>query len=301
MLERGVAGRARGRGAARATWRSSSPNAAAGWRVIDGLGHGDEAADAAERSPRGDPRARRGRAAATLLAACHEALLTTRGVVMTAAWFDLERSSCRGPASATSRRGSCARPRGSARTSRSSSAACSATGCRDPAGPRCRSSAATLVLITDGIDAAISPSLAARAPRSALAERILERHGRAPTTRWPSSSATGTADGKSGFAPLLARNWPAGHPPNGFTAYNQRAHATSLNHPPAHLAVPGGRRDRRSEYASDLSLDDIARRVASSRRQLQRAYAEIGQTTFRDHLTGVRMQKAAEMLATPRR
>ncbi len=52
------------------------------------------------------------------------------------------------------------------------------------------------------------------------------------------------------------------------------------------------------EYASDLSLDDIARRVASSRRQLQRAYAEIGQTTFRDHLTRVRMQKAAEMLST---
>jgi AraC-like DNA-binding protein len=52
------------------------------------------------------------------------------------------------------------------------------------------------------------------------------------------------------------------------------------------------------EYAADLSLDDIARRVASSRRQLQRAYAEIGQTTFRDHLTRVRMQKAAEMLAT---
>jgi AraC-like DNA-binding protein len=52
------------------------------------------------------------------------------------------------------------------------------------------------------------------------------------------------------------------------------------------------------EYASDLSLDDIARRVASSRRQLQRAYAEVGDTTFRDHLTRVRMQKAAEMLAT---
>ena len=50
------------------------------------------------------------------------------------------------------------------------------------------------------------------------------------------------------------------------------------------------------EYQDDLSLDDIARRVASSRRQLQRAYAEIGQTTFRDHLTRVRMQKAAELL-----
>jgi AraC-like DNA-binding protein len=51
-----------------------------------------------------------------------------------------------------------------------------------------------------------------------------------------------------------------------------------------------------AEYAADLSLDDIARRVASSRRQLQRAYAEIGRTTFRDHLTSVRMQRAAEML-----
>ena len=51
-----------------------------------------------------------------------------------------------------------------------------------------------------------------------------------------------------------------------------------------------------TEYASDLSLDDIARRVASSRRQLQRAYAEIGNTTFREHLTAVRMDRAAEML-----
>jgi AraC family transcriptional regulator of adaptative response / methylphosphotriester-DNA alkyltransferase methyltransferase len=51
------------------------------------------------------------------------------------------------------------------------------------------------------------------------------------------------------------------------------------------------------DYASELSLDDIARRVASSRRQLQRAYAEIGGTTFREHLTHVRMDRAAELLA----
>jgi transcriptional regulator GlxA family with amidase domain len=53
-----------------------------------------------------------------------------------------------------------------------------------------------------------------------------------------------------------------------------------------------------SEFASDLSLDDIARRVASSRRQLQRAYAEIGSTTFREHLTAVRMDRAGDMLST---
>jgi transcriptional regulator GlxA family with amidase domain len=51
------------------------------------------------------------------------------------------------------------------------------------------------------------------------------------------------------------------------------------------------------EYASELSLDDIARRVASSRRQLQRAYSEIGNTTFREHLTKVRMHRAAQLLA----
>ena len=55
-----------------------------------------------------------------------------------------------------------------------------------------------------------------------------------------------------------------------------------------------------AEYGSDLGLDDVARRVASSRRQLQRAYAEIGQTTFREHLTKIRMERAAELLATRR-
>ena len=53
-----------------------------------------------------------------------------------------------------------------------------------------------------------------------------------------------------------------------------------------------------TEYGSDLSLDDIARRVASSRRQLQRSYAEIGNTTFREHLAAVRMDRAAELLMT---
>src|SRR3712207_5284401 len=51
-----------------------------------------------------------------------------------------------------------------------------------------------------------------------------------------------------------------------------------------------------TDFATELSLDDIARRVASSRRQLQRAYAEIGNTTFREQLTAVRMDRAAEML-----
>jgi transcriptional regulator GlxA family with amidase domain len=50
------------------------------------------------------------------------------------------------------------------------------------------------------------------------------------------------------------------------------------------------------EYARDLGLDDVARRVACSRRQLQRCYAEIGQTTFRTHLIALRMHHAADLL-----
>jgi AraC-like DNA-binding protein len=52
------------------------------------------------------------------------------------------------------------------------------------------------------------------------------------------------------------------------------------------------------EYAADLELDEIARRVASSRRQIQRVFAEVGHTTFREHLARVRMHRAAELLAT---
>jgi phosphoserine phosphatase RsbX len=56
--------------------------------AIDGLGHGTEAADAAEAAaavlaehPDEEP--------ASLLADCHRALARTRGAVMTLAWFDL--------------------------------------------------------------------------------------------------------------------------------------------------------------------------------------------------------------------
>jgi AraC family transcriptional regulator, regulatory protein of adaptative response / methylphosphotriester-DNA alkyltransferase methyltransferase len=50
------------------------------------------------------------------------------------------------------------------------------------------------------------------------------------------------------------------------------------------------------EYPQDLSLDALARRLASSRRQLQRAFAEAGETTFRTCLQRVRMARAADLL-----
>src|SRR3954454_348027 len=50
------------------------------------------------------------------------------------------------------------------------------------------------------------------------------------------------------------------------------------------------------EYAFDLSLDPVARRLATSRRQLQRTFTEVGGTTFRKHLAQVRMRRARELL-----
>jgi AraC family transcriptional regulator, regulatory protein of adaptative response / methylphosphotriester-DNA alkyltransferase methyltransferase len=50
------------------------------------------------------------------------------------------------------------------------------------------------------------------------------------------------------------------------------------------------------EYAQPIELDDVARRLATSRRQLQRAFAEAGATSFRTHVAKVRMQRALDLL-----
>ena len=57
--------------------------------VIDGLGHGAGAADAAEAAA-AELRAHARRPPEEALKHCHEALRSTRGVVATLAWFDLE-------------------------------------------------------------------------------------------------------------------------------------------------------------------------------------------------------------------
>src|SRR3954462_8953566 len=59
--------------------------------VIDGLGHGDPAADAAEKAAE-VVRAHADSPVQALLDSAHAALRQTRGVVMTLAAFDLERS-----------------------------------------------------------------------------------------------------------------------------------------------------------------------------------------------------------------
>ena len=53
-------------------------------------------------------------------------------------------------------------------------------------------------------------------------------------------------------------------------------------------------------YARDLSLDDIAAAANTSPRQLQRVFAEFGDTTVRDHLCFVRMKEAMRLLEATR-
>jgi phosphoserine phosphatase RsbX len=89
-LERGVAGLAHQGEDRSGDVAVFAPTARGGLlAVIDGLGHGDPAADAAEAAAEilmahADDSPQR------LLERCHEELRRTRGAVMTLAWFDLE-------------------------------------------------------------------------------------------------------------------------------------------------------------------------------------------------------------------
>jgi transcriptional regulator GlxA family with amidase domain len=52
------------------------------------------------------------------------------------------------------------------------------------------------------------------------------------------------------------------------------------------------------DYSRTIRIDDVARRVATSPRQLQRVFAEVGGIGFRSYLRRLRMSHAAELLAT---
>src|SRR5918992_978285 len=53
---------------------------------------------------------------------------------------------------------------------------------------------------------------------------------------------------------------------------------------------------RRRHGEPELSLASVAREIATSRRQLQRAFAEVGGTSFSRELQRARMRTAAELL-----
>jgi len=146
--------------------------------LIDGLGHGPDAADAAEICSD----AIREHAEASpqdMLEACHAALLDTRGVVMTATWFDLERETvawagvgnvdARLVRSGPEQREDVALVFGGVLGYR-------LPRIRPATMPLARGD--LLVMITDGIEGAISPALSGGGAAQTLAERIFEQHGK---------------------------------------------------------------------------------------------------------------------------
>jgi phosphoserine phosphatase RsbX len=89
VLERGVAGLAHAGERRSGDLAVFAPSRRGGLvAVIDGLGHGDAAADAAEAAAE-ILKANVDEEPQRVLERCHEALRRTRGAVMTLAWFDL--------------------------------------------------------------------------------------------------------------------------------------------------------------------------------------------------------------------
>jgi hypothetical protein len=146
--------------------------------LIDGLGHGPEAADAAELCAH-VVRANADAGAQDLLQTCHEALVDTRGVVMTAAWFDLEASTLAwaGVGTVDAR---LVRPGPELRED----VALVFGGVLGYRMPKVRQATMSLdrgdllVMITDGISPAISPALASGGAAQKMADRIFELHGK---------------------------------------------------------------------------------------------------------------------------
>jgi phosphoserine phosphatase RsbX len=180
-LERGVAG-----AAIEGEERSGDLAVFAGYAggalvaVLDGLGHGDAAADASDIAA---DVIRRNRSAppAELLQRCHTALHMTRGVVMTLAWFDLDRHemSWAGVGNVEARL-----VRGAATYGDRHDSALVLGGVVGYNLPTIRPVTMDLLpgdavaFATDGIEADYSASLAPGVPAQKLAERIYERHGK---------------------------------------------------------------------------------------------------------------------------
>jgi negative regulator of sigma-B (phosphoserine phosphatase) len=180
-LERGVAaaalqGEARsGDRAVFVAWDGGAMVAA-----IDGLGHGDDAADAAEEAAN-VVRDHARQAPEALLARCHEALVRTRGVVMTLAWFELGSLTLTwtGVGNVEGRL-----MRATAAPGVAPESALIKGGVVGYSLPSVRPTTTplnpgdTLVLATDGISSAFASSLAAGVEAQELADRILAEHGR---------------------------------------------------------------------------------------------------------------------------
>jgi negative regulator of sigma-B (phosphoserine phosphatase) len=181
VLERGVAGQAHEGERRSGDVAVFAPSRRGGLvAVIDGLGHGDPAADAAEAAA-GVLREQVELRPQDLLEHCHEQLRRTRGAVMTLAWFDLERRSMEwtgvGNVEARFVR---AGDSGDARHA-SPVVLGGVVGYNLPQvrmGTIPLEPGDSVVLATDGVAADYSQSLVSGIPAQELAERVLERHGK---------------------------------------------------------------------------------------------------------------------------
>jgi phosphoserine phosphatase RsbX len=145
--------------------------------AIDGLGHGDAAADAAEAAAE-VLRAHVDDSPQTLLQRCHEALRKTRGAVMTLAWFNVEKRTVAWTGVGNVE----------ARLVRTSGAGHVSPvilgGVVGYTLPQVRVGSIALepgdavAMATDGVAADYSASLEPGVPAQQLAERVLERHGK---------------------------------------------------------------------------------------------------------------------------
>src|SRR6185312_12997065 len=148
--------------------------------VIDGLGHGDPAADAAEKAAE-VVRAHADSPMQALLDSAHAALQQTRGVVMTLASFDLERSelSWTGVGNVEARLVRA----GDGPGARFDSPLVFA-GALGFSLPRVKPHTVpfapgdAVVFATDGIEMDFSAALAGSVPAQELAERVYARHGK---------------------------------------------------------------------------------------------------------------------------
>ena len=148
--------------------------------AIDGLGHGDAAADAAEVAAE-RLRAYAGEQPEIALKRCHEALRATRGVVATLAWFDLESAELTwtGIGNVEGRLVRADRERGDAVDSPTLFGG--VLGWSLPTVKLVRTTLAPgdcLVLATDGIAADFGSSLQPGVPAAEQARRVLASHSR---------------------------------------------------------------------------------------------------------------------------
>jgi negative regulator of sigma-B (phosphoserine phosphatase) len=146
--------------------------------LIDGLGHGDAAADAAVAASE-VIRVHAEAPPQELLDRCHEALKRTRGAVMTLAWFDVERAELvwTGVGNVDARLW---HPSAGGRHD----VALVFGGVVGYQVPRVRPTTLALgpgdllVMVTDGIDPAFSAALEGGGGAQAIAERIFAAHGK---------------------------------------------------------------------------------------------------------------------------